>query len=120
MLIMVVDDSAAMRIIVQRTLREAGFDGHTIKEACDGAEALEMIMEEEPDLILCDWNMPNMTGPELLQALNNEGCEALFGFVTTEATPVMREKADQLGADFLISKPFTAKDFEDALNQFLE
>ena len=120
MLIMVVDDSAAMRLIVQKTLREAGFDGHTIKEAEDGVKALEMIMEEEPDLILCDWNMPNMTGPELLQALNNEGCEAIFGFVTTEATAAMREKANQLGADFLISKPFTSQDFEDALNEFLE
>lgn len=118
--ILIVDDSTAMRLIVQKTLREAGFDGHNIIQAADGAEGLEKVMEEEPDLILCDWNMPNMTGPELLQALNNEGCEAIFGFVTTEATPAMREKANQLGADFLISKPFTASDFEDALNEFFE
>lgn len=118
--ILIVDDSTAMRLIVQKTLREAGFDGHDIQQAADGAIALEMILEDEPDLILCDWNMPNMNGPELLQALNNEGCEALFGFVTTEATPVMRDKANQLGADFLISKPFTAQDFEDALNPFFE
>lgn len=116
--ILIVDDSAAMRIIVQRALREAGFEGHNISEAEDGAVALEKVMEEEPDLILCDWNMPNMNGPELLQALNNEGCEAVFGFVTTEATPAMRDKANQLGADFLISKPFTAQDFEDALSDF--
>lgn len=118
--IMIVDDSAAMRLIVQKTLREAGYDGHDIRQAADGAEALEMILEEEPDLILCDWNMPNMTGPELLQALNNEGVESVFGFVTTEATPAMREKANQLGADFLISKPFTADDFEDALDEFFD
>ena len=116
--ILIVDDSAAMRIIVQRALREAGFEGHNITEAEDGAVALESVMEEEPDLILCDWNMPNMNGPELLQALNNEGCEAVFGFVTTEATPTMRDKANQLGADFLISKPFTAQDFADALAEF--
>ena len=116
--ILIVDDSAAMRIIVQRALREAGFEGHNITEAEDGAVALESVMEEEPDLILCDWNMPNMNGPELLQALNNEGSEAVFGFVTTEATPAMRDKANQLGADFLISKPFTAQDFADALAEF--
>lgn len=120
MKIMIVDDSTAMRLIVQRTMRAAGFDGHEYDEACDGAEALEKILEDEPDLILCDWNMPNMTGPELLQALNNEGCEAIFGFVTTEATPPMRDKANQLGADFLISKPFTPQDFEDALAEFTE
>ena len=118
--IMIVDDSAAMRLIVMKTLREAGFDGHDITQASDGAEALELILDEEPDLILCDWNMPNMTGPELLQALNNEGIESVFGFVTTEATPAMRDKAEQLGADFLISKPFTADDFEDTLSEYID
>jgi two-component system chemotaxis response regulator CheY len=118
--IMIVDDSAAMRLIVQKTMRAAGYDGHDYRQAADGAEALEMILDEEPDLILCDWNMPNMTGPELLQALNNEGVESVFGFVTTEATPAMREKAKQLGADFLISKPFTPEDFEEALDEFFE
>jgi len=50
--IMVVDDSLAMRLIVMKTLREAGFDGHDIIQAEDGAKALEAIREEEPDLVV--------------------------------------------------------------------
>ncbi len=117
--IMVVDDSMAMRMIVMKTLREAGFEGHDIVQAADGAQALELIKENAPDLVLCDWNMPVMTGPELLQKLNEEHICPKFGFVTTEATPVMREKATELGARFLIAKPFTPKSFETALQPFI-
>ena len=119
MKILIVDDSMAMRLIVQRALREAGFGDHDLRQAEDGAQALEVVLEEEPDVVLSDWNMPNMNGPELLQALNNEGCDPVFGFVTTEGTPAMREKATKLGAKFLIAKPFSAKDFEVALGHML-
>ncbi len=73
MKILIVDDSRAMRLIVMKTLREAGYQGHDISEAEDGAKALEQVQGDKPDLILCDWNMPNMTGPEFLQALTDEG-----------------------------------------------
>ncbi len=117
--IMVVDDSLAMRLIVMKTLREAGFDGHDITQAEDGAKALEAIREDEPDLVLCDWNMPNMTGPELLQSLNDEGINVKFGFVTTEASEEMRNKAAELGARFLIAKPFTPESFREKLSPYL-
>ncbi|MGB5541094.1 MAG: response regulator [Gammaproteobacteria bacterium] len=118
--IMVVDDSLAMRLIVMKTLREAGYSGHDIVQAEDGAIALDKIKSSEPDLVLCDWNMPNMTGPELLQALNDEGIKVKFGFVTTEATPVMKDKAREMGAGFLISKPFTAESFKNTLDPFIK
>jgi len=117
--IMVVDDSLAMRLIVMKTLREAGFDGHDITQAEDGAKALEAIREETPDLVLCDWNMPNMTGPELLQALNDDGIGVQFGFVTTEASEEMRKRAEELGARFLIAKPFTPETFKEKLGPYL-
>ena len=118
--IMVVDDSLAMRLIVMKTLREAGYEGHDMVQAADGAIALEAIKASEPDLILCDWNMPNMTGPELLQALNDEGIKVKFGFVTTEATPEMKDKATEMGARFLIAKPFTPDSFKEALDPFIK
>ncbi|WP_456406105.1 response regulator [Thiolapillus sp.] len=117
--IMVVDDSLAMRLIVMKTLREAGYAGHDITQAADGAKALEAIKEEEPDLVLCDWNMPNMTGPELLEALKDEGINLKFGFVTTEASEEMRNKATELGARFLIAKPFTPESFKEKLDPYL-
>jgi two-component system chemotaxis response regulator CheY len=117
--ILVVDDSMAMRLIVMKTLREAGFEGHDIEQAADGEIALEKIKEDMPDLILCDWNMPNMTGPELLQVLTDENMKPTFGFVTTEATSEMLTKANDLGADFLIAKPFTPETFEAKLNKYI-
>ena len=117
--ILVVDDSLAMRLIVMKTLREAGYEGHDIEQAEDGVVALEKIKENAPDLVLCDWNMPNMTGPELLQVLTDDGIKPSFGFVTTEATGEMLTKANELGADFLIAKPFTPESFKLKLDEFI-
>lgn len=117
--IMVVDDSLAMRLIVMKTLREAGYDGHDMVQAEDGAKALEAIKSSEPDLILCDWNMPNMTGPEFLQVLTDEEIDTTFGFVTTETTQEMKDKATEMGASFLISKPFTPESFRSALDAYI-
>jgi two-component system, chemotaxis family, chemotaxis protein CheY len=115
MKIMIVDDSSAMRMIVKKTLRQAGFDGHELTEADDGAKALVAIKASVPDLVLSDWNMPNMTGLELLEALKSSGVKVTFGFITTEATPDMRTKAIGAGAKFLISKPFTPESFKEHL-----
>lgn len=116
MKIMIVDDSSAMRMIVKKTLRQAGFEGHDIAEAEDGAKAYAAIQSGTPDLVLSDWNMPNMTGIELLEKLAAEGVKVPFGFVTTEATPDMRARASSAGAKFLISKPFTPDSFREALS----
>src|SRR4029453_12380116 len=82
--ILVADDSRVMRQIVIRTLRQAGYDDHDIVEAEDGADALAKVSSEKPDLVLSDWNMPNMTGIECLQAMRGSGSQVPFGFVTSE------------------------------------
>jgi two-component system chemotaxis response regulator CheY len=117
--ILVVDDSRVMRLIVKKTLREAGFGGHDVSEAEDGAQALDAIRASSPDLVMCDWNMPNMTGIELLEALKAEGIETNFGFVTTESTAEMRGRATEAGANFMIVKPFTPEAFQQALEPVL-
>ena len=115
MKILIADDSKAMRRIIGAMLREAGFRGHTIVEASDGAEALALTGSEHPDLIISDWNMPNMSGIEFLQALRAEGNNVTFGFVTSEGSDAMRQQASDSGALFLIAKPFTADMFAEAL-----
>ncbi len=120
MKIMIVDDSLAMRMIVRKTLRLAGFDGHEFSEAEDGAKALAAIAATPPDIVLSDWNMPNMTGIELLENLTKAGHKVKFGFITTEATPEMRSRAASAGARFLISKPFTAESFKEALEPHIK
>lgn len=120
MQIMVVDDSRAMRMIVLRTLRQAGFRDHTFTEAADGAAALEAIKADPPDLVLSDWNMPKLSGIDLLKELKTAGCDVKFGFVTSESTPEMREMSRQAGALFLIAKPFNEDTFREVLEPFIE
>jgi len=115
MKILIVDDSRAMRRIIQRTLRQAGYRGYEILEAEDGAQALDLVRSERPDLILSDWHMPRMNGLEFKQALNAEGIATTFGFVTSESTQEMRNLAAEAGADFLLAKPFTAQDMSQVL-----
>lgn len=116
MKILVVDDSKAMRMIVKRTLRQAGQEDHEIEEAGDGSEALPMVESFKPDLIMSDWNMPEMTGIEFLRALRAAGNNVRFGFVTSEGTSDMRQIADEAGAEFLITKPFDSATFEAVLS----
>ena len=117
MRILVIDDSKAMRMIVKRNLCQAGYESAEFVEAGDGKEGLEAIHAGRPDLVLCDWNMPEMTGIELLEALQAEGTELKFGFVTSESTPDMRRRAVNAGVFFFITKPFTADSFKDAIGQ---
>jgi two-component system chemotaxis response regulator CheY len=117
--ILVVDDSKAMRMIVTRTLRQAGLGNHTIVEGCDGAEGLALVASESPDLVMSDWNMPNLSGIDFLRALRAQGNDVRFGFVTSESTDAMRATAEQAGALFLIGKPFTAETFAEVLGDVL-
>ncbi len=73
MRVVVADDSRVMRQIVVRTLRQAGFKDWEILQAGDGAEALALTLAEQPDLVLSDWNMPEMNGIDLLRALRTAG-----------------------------------------------
>ena len=116
--VLVADDSRVMRQIVVRTLRQAGFDWE-VHEAADGQEALDAVRAEEPDVVLSDWNMPVMTGLELLRALRAEGFGTPFGFVTSEGSAEMRQMAEEAGALFLIAKPFTPEAFRDAIEPCL-
>lgn len=115
MKILVADDSRVMRQIVIRTLRQAGHGGHDIVEAANGRECLELVAEQRPDLVLSDWNMPEMNGIDCLDALRAQGSTVPFGFVTSEGSEEMRARAAASGALFLIAKPFTPETFADAL-----
>lgn len=119
MRVLVVDDSMVMRRIVTRTLRQADFDVSDIVEAADGRQAYEIVMTDPPDLVLSDWNMPEMTGIESLRAIRAAGSNVLFGFVTSEGSEEMRVEAAAAGAAFLIAKPFTADTFRDVLGAYV-
>jgi two-component system chemotaxis response regulator CheY len=119
MKVLIVDDSRVMRQIVSRTLRQAGYDDLDLVEAENGREAYDVVQAERPDLVLCDWNMPEMNGIDLLRNLRSGGHTVPFGFVTSEGTTEMREQAAAAGALFLVAKPFTAESFAEALSPVL-
>jgi len=119
MKILVVDDSRVMRQIVIRTLRQAGYGGHDVVEAENGAQCVEAVATQKPDLVLSDWNMPEMNGIDALARLRASGSEVPFGFVTSEGSDEMRARAEAAGALFLIAKPFTPELFAESLSAVL-
>ena len=78
-----------------------------------------MAMEENPDLIISDWNMPEMNGVEVLRKLRANGNDVKFGFVTSECTEEMQEQAEEAGADFFIIKPFTPERFAEVFTPII-
>jgi two-component system chemotaxis response regulator CheY len=117
--ILLVDDSKTMRGIVQRAIRQAGFRGLTVGEAENGAQALEKLREDQPKLILSDWNMPEMSGIDFLVQVRASANKVPFGFITSEASATIRELAMRSGASFLITKPFSPETIQEALSPIL-
>lgn len=104
----VIDDSRAMRTILRRALTEAGFE---VVEASDGREALERIAASGPiDLALVDWNMPIMTGYELIREVrsHSELDRMAIMMVTTETEVEQVQRALEAGANEYVMKPFDA------------
>ncbi|MDO3378093.1 response regulator [Geoalkalibacter halelectricus] len=115
--VLIIDDSNTMRKIVQRSLRQAGFEFSKILEAGDGQEALSVLASEQVDLILSDINMPNMDGIEFLRqkAANADIKDIPVVMITTEAGNDILGEAKSLGAKGSIKKPFTADQVQDVL-----
>jgi two-component system, chemotaxis family, chemotaxis protein CheY len=119
--VLLVDDSRAVRIALRRTLaRLEGWSEAQVSEAEDGHQALTAIHRDRPDLVISDWNMPGMSGLELLRTLRREGEGVRFGIVTSEATPEVRALAAAEGAAFVLAKPFTPSALERALTGVTE
>jgi two-component system, chemotaxis family, chemotaxis protein CheY len=107
--VLVVDDFATMRKIIRNVLKQIGFED--IVEAEDGAAALRIIKSEKVGLVVTDWNMPNMTGLELLRAIRrSQGCaEMPVLMVTAEGLKENVLEAVKAGVSNYVVKPFTAE-----------
>ena len=122
MKILVVDDFSTMRRIVRNLLVELGFSNPLIQEADDGENALVLLRSQPFDLVVTDWNMPNMTGIDLLRAIRAE--DALKGLpvlmVTAENNRDQIIAAAQAGVNGYIVKPFTAVTLKEKLTKIFE
>ncbi|MBA4708455.1 chemotaxis response regulator CheY [Aquitalea aquatica] len=117
---LVVDDFSTMRRIVRNLLKELGFTN--IDEAEDGQVALHKLKSQNFDFIVSDWNMPNMTGIELLKAVRaDQQIKHLpFMMITAEAKRENIVEAAMAGASGYIVKPFTAATLEEKLNKIFQ
>lgn len=116
--VLIVDDSAAIRKILQRMLGQAGLTLGKILEAGDGVEALEKLKNQPVHLILSDINMPNMDGIQLLSELksNDQFKQVPVIMITTEGGEAKVMEAVQLGAAGYVRKPFTSDQIKEKLS----
>lgn len=106
MKVLTVDDSAVMRQMVKFTLESTG--AHACIEAEDGAQAMQLLQHETPDLIISDINMPHMNGYDFVTALR---ADARFKFtpilmLTTEVNDAAQKRSKEVGATGWLAKPF--------------
>ncbi len=120
MKILVVDDFATMRRIVKNLLKQLGFEN--IEEAEDGKQALSKLKEQKYHFVVSDWNMPNMTGIELLRNVrSDEELKGLsFLMVTAESEKEKVIEAIKTGVNNYIIKPFTAEILKEKMEKIFE
>jgi two-component system chemotaxis response regulator CheY len=120
MKILIVDDFSTMRRIIKNLLRDLGFTNTS--EADDGKTALPILQSGSFDFLVTDWNMPGMTGIELLKAVRAD--ERLSGLpvlmVTAEAKRDQIVEAAQAGVNGYVVKPFTAAALKEKIERIFE
>ena len=117
MKILLVDDSRTIRNIQKNVLAQLG--QMDIAEAADGVEALKALASDRPDLVLIDWNMPNMDGLTLVQKIREKDKGLALIMVTTEAEKSRVLEAIKAGVNNYVVKPFTAEALSAKIEQTL-
>lgn len=120
MKVLIVDDSETMRMIVVKSLRQAGFTTFEPVEAGSARDALAAIAKGGIDLVLSDVNMPEITGIELVKVIRAKFPLLPIIMVTTESSPEMRDRMMQAGANGIILKPFPPEHLKEALGQYIK
>ncbi len=120
MKILIVDDFSTMRRIIKNLLRDLGFNN--TQEADDGNTALPMLQSGNFDFLVTDWNMPGMTGIDLLKAVRADAKLASMPvlLVTAEAKKDQIIEAAQAGVNGYIVKPFTAVTLKEKIEKIFE
>ena len=118
MKILLVDDSRTIRNIQKGVLKQIGHED--VMEANDGVEALAAIVAERPDLVLVDWNMPNMDGLTLVKKLRETDKALPMIMVTTEAEKARVLEALKAGVNNYLAKPFDAKTLAEKIKQTMD
>jgi len=120
MKILVVDDFSTMRRIIKNLLRDLGFTN--VQEADDGTTALPMLQAGDFDFLVSDWNMPGMTGIDLLRAVRADPKLAALPvlLVTAESKREQIVEAAEAGVNGYVVKPFTAGTLQEKISKIFE
>jgi two-component system chemotaxis response regulator CheY len=119
MKILLVDDSALMRKMISKTLRQAELGNVETIEAENGQEALAAVATHAPDVVLCDWNMPVMDGLQFVTNLRTKSKTPVV-MLTTEASPDRVALVMKAGANGYVTKPFTAENIARAIRTVVD
>ncbi len=119
--LMIVDDSATMRKIIMRTIRMSGLEFDNVEEAGNGPEALEKLNNGSVDVMLCDINMPEMSGTEVVKKVRELDCcsDTKIIMVSTESSQELIDSVIADGANGYITKPFTPERFQQKISPLL-
>ncbi|RPI77997.1 MAG: response regulator [Desulfobacteraceae bacterium] len=119
--VLVVDDSLAMRAVIKKTVKASGFKVGQFFDALNGKEALVILRQEWLDLVLTDYNMPDMNGLQLIQEMKKDEILKVIPvvMVTTEASQQRVEEFMRSGAADYIKKPFTPEEIKNKLNRIM-
>ncbi len=119
--VLVVDDSAVMRKIIKKNIADSGMVVSDYIDAGDGKQALDAVSKNDIDLILCDWNMSNMSGIEFVKTLRSLNLPKKIPviMITTEGSDAKVTEAKESGADGYLTKPFTPDQIRDTLGNFI-
>jgi len=119
--ILIVDDSLPMRSVIIKTIKASGFGTANFYQAPDGVKALEVLKDEWMDLVITDYNMPEMNGGELISEMkkDDELSSIPVIVVTTEGSQDKVEEFSKIGANAYVKKPFTPEIIKEKLTQIL-
>ncbi|HEY9745715.1 MAG TPA: response regulator [Oculatellaceae cyanobacterium] len=117
--VLVVDDSSVLRKVIIGSLKELGISAENVTEAGDGAEGVKHALADNFQLIIMDWNMPNMLGIDAVKAIRAAGNKTPILMVTTEGERHRVIAAVQAGANNYLVKPFRGEDLREKLEQML-
>jgi len=122
MRILIVDDSSTMRRIIGNVVMQLGFSRDDFDEAEDGVKAWKILSETQYDIILTDWNMPNMNGLELVKKVRESGNhqKTPIIMITTEGGKGEVITALKAGVNNYIVKPFSAEILKEKLDGVLK
>jgi len=119
--VIVINDAPVVREVIAKNLHKIGFEEDNVFQASDGLEGINMLRAEQVDLIISDWNMPNMDGLELLKTIKGypELASIPFIMITSESEKEKVDEAFKAGVNQYIFKPFKPDYFSEKIQQTL-